>query len=79
LEALVELGGGAAAQLEALPRLLLEGDERLLVPVLGTAVVDDDVGGARDRERGHDEDRHQRDDATENEPLAPTPQHAALG
>ena len=50
-QALEELGGGAAPQLDLQPGLLLERLERLLVAVLRAAVVDDDVGGAAERER----------------------------
>ena len=50
-QALEQLGRGAAAQLDLQPGLLLEGLERLLVPVLRAAVVDDDVGRAAERER----------------------------
>jgi hypothetical protein len=50
-QALEQLGGGAAAQLDGQPGALLEAAERPLVAVLGAAVVDDDVRGAA--ERGH--------------------------
>ena len=52
-QALVELGRGPAAQLDLQARLLLEGLEGLLVPVLGPAVVDHDIGGAAECEGHH--------------------------
>ena len=71
-QALEQLGGGAAAQLDVEPRLLLERLEGLLVAVLRAAVVDDDVGRSGERECGHAEagDHHQHGGGDEAKPAA---------
>ena len=75
---LEQLGRGAAAQLDLQAGLLLEGLEGLLVAVLRAAVVDDDVGGAAERERGDGEQGDDEQHGAGDEPSRFTVQREAI-
>ena len=75
---LEELGRGAAAQLDVQAGLLLERLEGLLVAVLRAAVVDHDVGGTAERERGDGEQGDHEHDGAGDEPSRFTVQREAI-